>query len=209
MNREDEKEIVYIPLTMRQRSMRCFYLISLTFLWAILTGAVGGLSGISLAFAVLLSFHLASLVFGCVMQVIRKTGYSYWYWVDLYLQNILKKILYLTGVILLLLLLFWLLIIVDDKLAGNKEGSGAGYVYGLWFLMMLVESINVFLLISVFLQIGWLFANSQLGKKINAKPFYPFLCWILGILTLFLILFIPQYHFINSLIKQGYFGRTW
>jgi hypothetical protein len=206
---EDGKEIVYIPLTMRQRTMRCFYLISLTFLWAILTGAVGGLSGVSLALAVLLSFHLASLVFGCLMQVIRKTGYSYWYWVDFYLQNTLKKILYLTGISLLLWLLFWLLIIVDDKLAGNQEGSGAGYAIGLLFLIISVESINVFLLISMFLQIGWLFANSQLGKKINAKPFYPFLCWVFGILTLFLLLFIPQYHFIFSLIKQGYFGRIW
>jgi hypothetical protein len=174
---ENEKEIVFTPLTMRQRILSSFYLIGLTLLCAFLAGGFcfSGLSCVALA--VLLSFHLASLVFGCLMQVIRKTGYSYWYWVDIYLQHILKKMLYLTGICLVML---WL-----ASLA-NRDG------FGFW---MLFQSINIILLITINLQIGWVFANSQVGNKINAKPFYPFLCWIFGTIILFIISFIPLVQF--------------
>ena len=181
---------------MKKRILRCFYLISLTFLCAFLAGGFGWIGCIALA--VLLSFHLASLVFGCLMQLILKKGYSYWYWVDMYLQHILKKMLYLTGFSLMMLLL---------ALVSIARGGGIEFGWLIW-----VELLNIVSLIVINLQIGWVFAKSQIlvmGTDTYTRPFYPFLCWILGTITLFILFFTPQERFINSLIKQGYFGRIW
>ena len=194
---EDEQKLKPLPSTikrrMKKRILRCFYLISLTltFFCVLLAGGFGWMAWTTLA--VLLSFHFASLVFGCLMQLILKNGYSYWYWVDIYLQHILKKMLYLTGVYLGMLLL----------LVPTGYGLG-GFI--------LVELISIILLIVINLQIGWVFAKSQIlvmGTDTYTRPFYPFLCWILGTITLFILFLTPQERFINSLIKQGYFGRTW
>jgi hypothetical protein len=129
------------------------------------------------------------------MQAILKKDYSYWYWVDIYLQHTLKKMLYLTGFSLMMLLLALVSIV-----------RGGGIEFG-W--LILVELLNIVSLIVINLQIGWVFAKSQIGIKINTRPFYPFLCWILGTITLFILFFVPQERFIDSLMEQGYFGRIW
>ncbi|MCS6267309.1 MAG: hypothetical protein H2174_07055 [Vampirovibrio sp.] len=198
---EDEQKLKPLPSTikrrMKKRILRCFYLVSLTLVCVFGAGCFSfGWIGYT-ALAVLLSFHLASLVFGCLMQFILKKGYSYWYWVDMYLQHIIKKTLYLAGISLIMMIVL--------VLVATSGGDGFGG-------LLLMELLNIVSLIVINLQIGWVFAKSQIlviGTDTYTRPFYPFLCWILGTITLFILFFTPQYHFIHSLMEQGYFGRTW
>lgn len=202
---EDEQKLKPLPSTikrrMKKRILRCFYLIGLTLLCVFGAGGFGSGGGFRwigcIALAVLLSFHLASLVFGCLMQFILKKGYSYWYWVDIYLQHIIKKMLYLAGISLIMMIVL--------VLVATNGGDGFGG-------LLLMELLNIVSLIVINLQIGWVFAKSQIlviGTDTYTRPFYPFLCWILGTITLFILFFTPQYHFIDSLMEQGYFGRIW